>query len=74
MRCAALVCGLSHSYAKAVGKAVGVRNDQHNKLLGESIRPLLLRESKDASHEKVTANLKSNKKRADLRGYGHPKQ
>jgi hypothetical protein len=38
MRYAALVCGLSHSYARAVGKAVGVRNDQHKQVIGEEYK------------------------------------
>jgi len=66
MRYAALVRGLSHSYAKAVGKAVRVRNDPHKQVMGEEYRVSPAKREKGESCNKVTANLKSNKNRADL--------
>ena len=62
MRYAALVCGLSHNYAKAVGKAVGVRNDQHNQAIRREHKASPAKREKGGSCKKVTANLKSNKK------------
>ena len=67
MRYAALVCGLSHSYARAVGKAVGVRNDQHKQVIGEEYKASPTKREQGGSCKKVTANLKSNRTEQILR-------
>jgi len=67
MRYAALVCGLSHSNAKVVGKAVGVRNDPHKLVIGEEYRVSPAKRKKGESCKKVTANPKSNKTEQTLK-------